>query len=92
MTKRKTLAVIIALSLCISLLACSAETTSYETDDQSIFKTFIVVAEGNVGSYAAQTIMYDPDTQVMYSFFDGSYAGDVTELYNADTTLKLYPY
>ena len=90
MTKRKKLAVIIALSLCISLCACSAETPSYETDDQSVFKTFTVVAEGNVGSYAAQTIMYDPDTQVMYSYFDGSYAGCVTKLYNADGTYKLY--
>ena len=90
MTKRKILAMIIALSLCISLCACSAEPPSYETDDQSLLDTFQVVVEGRVGSYANQTIMYDPDTKVMHSYFDGIYAGDVITLYNADGSFKLY--
>ena len=90
MTKRKLLAMIIALALCVSLCACATQPQSSETDHQSKSGTFTVVAEGNTGKFSNQTIMYDPDTMVMYTYLDGSYAGTMSVLYNADGTLKLY--
>ena len=91
MTKRNLLAMIIALALCVSLCACTAEdTSSNKNDAQSKNGTFTVVEEGSAGSYADQTIIYDPDTMVMYTYLDGSYSGTMSVLYNADGTLKLY--
>ena len=90
MTKRNLLAMIIALALCVSLCACTVEDTSSDNDAQSKTGTFTVVEEGKVGKYANQTIMYDSDTMVMYTHLDGSHAGTMSVLYNADGTLKLY--
>ena len=60
----------------------------YSPDTEA--RTFVVVAEGDTGSYTDQTIMYDPDTMVMYTHLDGSYSGTMSLIYNADGTLKLY--
>ena len=91
MEKRNVLAIIIVLALCVSLCACTAEETSNTASDtQSKTVTFTVVQEGSAGQYADQTIMYDPDTMVMYTYLDGRYAGAMSVLYNADGTLKLY--
>ena len=89
MTKRRMLAMIIALVMCVSLCACSAEEQS-KADIDSKTGTFIVVAEGDTGSYTDQTIMYDPDTMVMYTHLDGSYSGAMSVIYNSDGTFKLY--
>lgn len=83
MTKRRMLAMIIALVMCVSLSACSSE--------KSEFGTFIVVEEGTTkGSGVYQYIMYDPDTMVMYSYLKYGRSGGATVLYNADGTLKRY--
>ena len=89
MTKRRMLAMIIALVMCVSLSACSSEKS--DSDVQSEFGTFIVVEEElTKDSEVYQYIMYDPDTMVMYSYLEGHYGGGTTVLYNADGTLKLY--
>lgn len=89
MTKRRMLAMIIALVICVSLSACSGEKS--DGDVQSKFGTFIVVEEGSIeDSGVYQYIMYDSDTMVMYSFLEGYRCGGPTVMYNADGTLKLY--
>lgn len=89
MTKRRMLAMIIALVMSVSLSACSSEKS--DSDVQSEFGTFIEVEKGLVkDSRVHQHIMYDPDTMVMYSYLDGNGGGGTTVLYNADGTLKLY--
>ena len=91
MAKRNVLAIIIALTLCVSLCACTAEETSnMASDTQSKTGTFTVVQEGSAGQYVDQTIMYDSDTMVMYIYLDGTHSGTMSVLYNADGTLKLY--
>ena len=89
MTKRRMLAMIIALVICVSLSACSCEKS--DGDVQSKFGTFIVVEQGSIeNSDVYQYIMYDSETLVMYPFLDGSRCGGPTVMYNADGTLKLY--
>lgn len=89
MTKRRMLAMIIALVMCVSLSACSGEKS--DSDVQSKFGTFIAVEKGlTEDSDVYQYIMYDPDTMVMYSYLEGHQSGGLTVMYNADGTLKLY--
>ena len=64
MTKRRMLAMIIALVMCVSLSACSGG--ELDSDVQAKFGTFIVVEKGLIEEYVYQYIMYDPDTMVMY--------------------------
>ena len=85
MTKRRMLAMIIALIMCVSLSACSGRKSESE------FGIFIVVEKKYIeDSDIYQYIMYDPDTMVMYSFLDGYRCGGPVVMYNADGTLKLY--
>ena len=89
MTKRRMLAMIIALVICVSLSACSGE------DQSSKFGTFIVIEQGSLENNLYQYIMYDPDTMVMYTMVMYSYLakfqiGGPTVMYNADGTLKIY--
>ena len=92
MTKRKVLAIIIVLTLYVSISACA----SSETDYPSKYVTFTAVAEGDIAKNIDQriifnqTIMYDPDTMVMYTYLDGYISGTMSVLYNADGSLKLY--
>ena len=89
MTKRKMLAMIIALVMCVSLSACYGREQSSKSSKSSKFGTFIVVENGTLGD-VYQYIMYDPDTMVMYSYLDGRVGGGLTVMYNADGTLKIY--
>ena len=89
MTKRKMLAMIIALVMCVSLLAAFCKKS--DSDVQSKSGTFILVEEEVIrGSYVDQYIMYDPDTMVMYSYLEHERGSGLTVMYNADGTLKLY--
>lgn len=115
MTKRKMLAITIALVIFIFFLAYLVEDKSntditFETTMQSetniqsqgdikpetTVKTaqttslFKVIAKKRLAFYLHQTIMYDPDTMVMYTYLDGYRAGKISEIYNPDGTLKLY--
>jgi len=93
MTKRKVLAMIIALMLCATLCACgttNSGTTSADSTDVS-FGKFVVLEKGKIdNSKLYQYIMYDPDTMVMYTFLNGNKCGGPTVMYNADGTVKVY--
>lgn len=88
MTKRRILAMIIALALCVSLVACSSKDKSSQTDCE--VESLVLISRVRIGKELIQYILYDPDTMVMYSFVDGNYSGGPTVMYNADGTLKLY--
>ncbi len=92
MTKRRVLAMIIALGMCVSQPACSGEISDSDIDVQSKSGIFIFVEERVIEEACIeQYIMYDPDTMVMYSYFRTSGGGGgSTVMYNADGTLKLY--
>lgn len=92
MTKRKMLAVIIALvlSVLIFIAACSAATADVQNDDLG---GFILVKTNYIHNTISQTkvlTVYDPDTMVMYALFSNSYGLTITRLDNADGTPKLY--
>lgn len=91
MTIRKIVAIIIALMLSVTLCACSTqEEPQIPSTPTSKSKSFIVVAESSVGSYIEQTIMYDPDTMIMYTYLDGVETGSFSVLYQPDKSFKLY--
>lgn len=90
MTKRKMLAMIIALVMCVSLSACYGREQSSKSSKSSKFGTFIVVEQGGIGDGIYQYIMYDRDTMVMYSYLRSGKSGGPTVMYNADGTLKIY--
>lgn len=91
MTIRKILAIIIALMLSVTLCSCSPqEEPQIPSTSTSKSKSFIVVAESSVGSYIEQTIMYDPDTMIMYTYLDGVETGSFSVLYQPDKSFKLY--
>ena len=93
--------------LCTSLCACgttnTVETSRIEPDNvenetistDTHFGMFVIVKEDSLSDHSTtgvyQTIMYDPDTMVMYTFLKNRYGGaGLTVMYNADGTLKLY--
>ena len=90
MTLRHFFMTIVTLAMCVSTFAFVSEDFASETNRQLNCGTFTVVVEAINGTYFDQTLMYDPDTMVMYTYLDGRYAGTMTVLYNADGTLKLY--
>ena len=93
MTKRKMLAMIIALVMCVLLSGCSGEKTDLADLDYQPKSagTFIVVESGSIeGTCIYQYIMYDPVTMVMYTYVDRYRNGGLTVMYNADGTKRLY--
>lgn len=94
MTRKRLLAIIIALSsLVIVLSGCEADSQNHESDhevfdESNIFETIVVES---VGKYK-QTIIYDMETSVEYAYLWHKSSGDTvsTMLYNSDGTPKLY--
>lgn len=101
MTKRRNLAIIIALAMSVLLSACDGTTNSnsdQETKAEIEFEPFVMLdGEYNIekngfdkGYY--QYILYDPETKVMYTLIWCHARGEtgITVIYNADGTPKLY--
>lgn len=99
MSKRKTLAIIIALMLSAMLSACTVEVSpnypeaATESQIASNYGTFVVVYTGEIDKSEglSQFIMYDPNTMVMYTGVGTTYKNlKISKLYNANGTLKVY--
>lgn len=97
MTTRKILAAIVALAIALGgivcLSGCSTKPKEFELTESetgglvAISRQMYFIEDYNY----TQTILYDPDTFVMYSMITGgSGAMSITVLYNADGTPKLY--
>ena len=93
---KKAIAVIIAIIMSILLVSCSAEsseTSSEEKIKEESISGFVIVDVKHIKFEFAeltQYIMYDPDNMVMYSFVKQDDEGGLSEMYNADGSLKLY--
>ena len=93
MTRRKRLAIIIALVLvCVvlSLFSCSSEPIAEDSNSEATAETTSNTVQGLVllCDYGSQAIMYDPETRVIYVVVYGGGTG-ISPMYNADGTLKL---
>lgn len=90
MTKRKIFAIIIALMMCVTLVACSTQ-EQIDTDIQSKYGHFVLLENENIeDTEVYQYIMYDPNTMVMYTYVGSFKGGGLSVMYNPDGTLKLY--
>lgn len=97
MTKRRMLAMIMALiAVCSVLSACTAsgeESSKDQVNEETLYYGSLVLIETNVikNSTLDYSIVYDKETGVMYLFMDmGVGRGGLTVMYNADGTPKLY--
>ena len=99
MTRRKRLAITIALVLvCVlSLFSCSSvpatvdsstETTAEAATDT--VQALAVLGSIGYGKFGHQDILYDPETKVMYVLIINGEGAAMSPLYNPDGTLKLY--
>ena len=96
MATRKILAIIIALALVLGMLVClsgCSDTKEFELTESEVGGLVAISRKDSfIKDYNYnQTILYDPDTLVMYSMISGGQGAlTITVLYNADGTLKLY--
>ena len=82
--------VLLSLGVLVSCYAYAPATTvkAEETKKTGIF---VLIEKGSIkNTDVYQYIVYDPDTMIMYSYFDGYSGGGPTVLYNADGTPRLY--
>jgi len=89
--KKKITLVLVLCVMTAMLCGCS---TSYEnaatTTDKDYGGYFSVLKEWHDFRIGNCKILYANDTRVMYFYFDGSYTGGITPLYNADGTLQIW--
>ena len=97
MSTRKILAAIVALAMVLGMFVClsgcSSKPKEFEPTDSKIGGLVAISRQNHfIDDYTYnQTILYDPDTLVMYSMISGGNgAMSITVLYNADGTPKLY--
>ena len=93
MTKRRMLAMIMALIVVCSMLsACTSEEGSTDDLVNDSYEGLVLVEKNTIEhSSWHYYIVYDKQTQVMYLFMaSGANRGGLTVMYNADGTPKLY--
>ena len=95
MATRKILAIIIALALVLGGTVClsgCSKTEEFENTESEVGGLVAISRQNRfIEGYAFnQTILYDPDTLVMYSLISFGEGASITALYNADGTLKVY--
>ena len=93
MNKRKILAIIIVLTMCLALSACTCEENTTEEQKKPAPAALIEIACYQLETtyeWIYQYIFYDPETMVMYSYLEDGDGAAITPLYNADGTLRIY--
>lgn len=96
MTKRRMLAMIMALiAVCSVLSACTAsgeESSKDQVNEETLYGSLVLIETNEIkNSTLDYSIVYDKETGVMYLFMDmGVGRGGLTVMYNADGTPKLY--
>lgn len=96
MTKRRMLAMIMALiAVCSVLSACTAsreESSKDQANEETLYGSLVLIETNEIkNSTLDYSIVYDKETGVMYLFMDmGVGRGGLTVMYNADGTPKLY--
>lgn len=85
--------IILVLVLCIMtamLCGCSASYENAATPTDKDYGGYFSVLKEWHDSMGNCKILYADDTHVMYFYFDGSYTGGITPIYNADGTLQIW--
>lgn len=78
---KKLIALILAMVLALSLVACDVETSK-----SNKYTRFVTVERKVEGPWYSADILVDMETGVTYLFFRDGYAGGVCTLINADGT------
>ena len=87
---KKVICLILALVLCLSLVACGAESTEPGSFFPNANQRFIVVDKGRIPNVGDSFIYADTVTGVLYMWVHGGYHGGLTPLLCADGTPMLY--
>ena len=91
--KKKVAAIVLGLSMCISMTGCSSE--GIEGNEGDITPTNNVLGNKyfdlvNIYENGCTNIVYDKNTSVMYFLRSNGNSFGITPIYNSDGTLKLY--
>lgn len=88
MTKRKLLATIFALTMSVSLSACSSKQSKSVSVEDIQFETIAKEKLGQKTFY----VLYDADNMEMYTFvkYNGDVDGQLSAIYNADGTPMIF--
>lgn len=87
--KKKIAAIIVALTMCISVTGCSGAINNGDYNFSHVDNEYIHLitvcdkGDGNV-------VAYDKDTKVLYLCVYGYHKMGITPIYNSDSSLKLY--
>lgn len=84
--KKKIVAIVLGLSMCIGLTGCGSGNIT-PTNNKLGNKYFDLV---NIYESGYTNVAYDKNTNVMYFIEQSGYSFGITPIYNSDGTLKLY--
>ena len=87
--KKKIAAIIVALTMCISVTGCNEAYKDGDCNFSHVDNEYIhliTVCDNEDGNVVA----YDKDTKVLYLCVYGYYTMGITPIYNSDGSLKLY--
>ena len=85
--KKKIVAIVLGLSMCIGMTGCSSEGDITPTNNKLGNKYFDLV---DIYKTETTKVSYDKNTNVMYFIEQTGNAFGITPIYNSDGTLKLY--
>ncbi len=93
--ERKNIAIIIALFIfSLFLTACDCEQVDREAKDivkeEEEYSCFVVLSHEYLSFGIEQVIMYDPHTNIMWTYVEGDDGGGLSIIYNVDGTPMLY--
>ena len=84
--------IIILIIICFSLCGCGRTVkesyTGQEREHSIIYNHFIVLK--NYGDLPYCSIVYDPDTLIMYYIIEGFYRGGITPYYLSNGEIGIY--
>lgn len=88
---KKITLILVLCAMATMLCSCSSSYENATTITNKDFSGYFSVLKEWKDSYMGECkILYANDTCVMYFYFDGSYTGGITPLYNGDGTLQIY--
>lgn len=100
MHKRKNWVIIIAVTFFVVMLALTffAEDSSASGEreaaeivkEEKTYNSFITLYEEHIGCGIWQTIMYDPQTKIIWTYVEGGDGGGLSIIYNVDGSPMLY--
>ena len=68
----------------------SKVTKEVNAENEDIKDSFVIISNSQIGSNIQQTIMYDPETNVMYTFISRGGSGGISVMYDANGTPLTY--